>query len=135
MPLYDYRCQNGHLFEELRPMEIETMPCRACSLPANRVPFNRIRIVKLDVFEYDGRDIKAAMQVTNGRLELDSIQTRQKFRDYMDASQESNYLYEQAEKDLGTPIQSPDVWAAAKEGAKQIISAGEAPLPAHSGKD
>ena len=39
MPLYDYRCENGHQFEEFAKMaECQSpQPCRECGMMAERI--------------------------------------------------------------------------------------------------
>ena len=38
MPLYEYRCDNGHTFEVLQPMnEASLTSCQVCGAPAQRI--------------------------------------------------------------------------------------------------
>lgn len=37
MPMYDYKCPNGHEFEGLYPVGVDIVPCRECDAGANKV--------------------------------------------------------------------------------------------------
>jgi len=36
MPFYDFKCSNGHVFDELVKYEVDKLPCPTCGLEASR---------------------------------------------------------------------------------------------------
>ena len=37
MPMYDFRCSNGHIFESLETVGTQRIPCTECPAPADKV--------------------------------------------------------------------------------------------------
>ncbi len=103
MPLFEYRCPNGRVTERLAPTGAAVITCE-CGLPARRIP-------------------SAAVQLnppTGAAL-------RRQFGLYQEASQEIDHAYTKVETDLEQPVAAPPLWNMAKQRAKAILAAGEAP--------
>lgn len=103
MPLYDFLCQRSHVTESIQPMDRSVIVCPVCLSPANR---------------------QAANRVTMAMPEVDK---RGMFRRFQEASQEIDHAAARQEQSTGQAIQTPNYWGAAKERAKRMIAAGEAP--------
>lgn len=99
MPLYEYRCSDGHIHEALRSMDVSETPC-ACGRVALRVGANRVAIT--------------------GPAE----DSRGMYRRFSEASQELAYA---AEKQ-GLPNVTTHAWDAAKQRSRAMIAAGEATI-------
>ena len=79
MPLYDYRCENGHRYEAQEPFgSPATQPCRRCGSPAQRVltapaiAFKGSGWYKTDSRTTSGGAPAGAAKDTNGSAESDS---------------------------------------------------------------
>ena len=78
MPLYDYRCSQGHVSESLQAMGVESICC-ACGLPAERQGAYRVAVVS------------------------PYVDSRGMYRRYVDATSEMAHTAEKT----GTPMPSP----------------------------
>lgn len=103
MPLYDYRCDRGHVTEAIQPMDRGFIWCPWCDSPADRVAANRVAITAPEV------------------------DTRGMFRRFTEASAELDHAATRVEQSTGQAVKTPNYWLAAKQRAQARIAAGEAP--------
>lgn len=104
MPLYDYVCGHGHRTESLQRMERDAILCPECQSPAHRLAAYRTAIVTTQ-----------------------AVDSRGLFRRFSEASAELDYAATKVEQSTGEPVVTPNYWAAAKQQAQAMVSAGEAP--------
>ena len=93
MPLYDFRCDEGHEFEERGGFNTSEVPCH-CGLVARRSSVNRIGVSGFATPAMNERPLP----ISRGQEAMDDMQT-------------------QARK---TGVEAPDVWQIAKDEAKRI---------------
>lgn len=104
MPLYDYRCADGHVSESLQPFTRTTRPCPTCGSVAQRLAAYRTAIVTTQ-----------------------PVDSRGLFRRFSEASAEMEFTASRMEQSSGERVVTPNLWAAAKQQAQAMVSAGEAP--------
>lgn len=103
MPLYDFRCANGHVMERIASRDSEEMLC-TCGLPAQRQAVNRINSIGF------------------ARTPLD--QRQYNLKEFQEASAEVEYAESKHTDIEGKPVQGPSLWGAAKRKAKHLQSLG-----------
>ena len=111
MPLFHYLCECGVVTEALQGRDVEAIPCRACGQTAKRQAVYRVS------FSSSGLPTGAGLQ--SGRRE-----SRQRFADYREASQELAYAHAERENDAGHSIQEPNYYEIGKARAAQLRKAG-----------
>lgn len=45
MPIYDFKCEKGHKFEAMVPVELKQIKCEKCGEPAERAVVHRVSAV------------------------------------------------------------------------------------------
>ena len=103
MPIYDFRCSDGHTTEAIRPMSTEAIPC-ACGGEAHRTGVN------------PGIGIVGPTTDTRGM-----------YRRFTEASAELDYSAQRYEQSTGQQAPNTGLWSAAKAQATAMTRAGEAP--------
>lgn len=101
MPLYTFRCVDGHVNDLVRPIGTEQVECPRCSLQAWRSRVNRIAI---------------------GKPEVDS---RGLYRRFTEATAEIDHAATKIEQSTGTEVQTPSLWKRAKAKVAAMDAAGE----------
>lgn len=100
MPLYAYRCAQGHEVEAIAPLGTVERAC-ACGLTA----------------------IKRTVYAVSPKLPA----VRHAGRDFIEASQTVEHNYAEYEKREGVPVERPHLWDAAKQRASQAAGNGWTP--------
>lgn len=111
MPVYDYKCVSGHTTEARRGMAITTIPCPVCGLDAERESVYCFAVASSGL-------------PTQGGVHSDERKSRQRYKDYREASHEIDYAYKQREKDVGHEIEAPSYYQIGKARAAQLKKAG-----------
>ena len=93
MPLYDFRCPEGHVTESRQGREVELISC-PCGQPASRVSVYH--------FGIGGQP-----------------PPRYRVSEFQEAAQEANYYHGRMEESKGEPIPRIDVVNAAKQKARK----------------
>ncbi len=106
MPRYDYRCENGHITEALRPASVVQIDCPACLGLAQR---QSIYVIS------QGSKTQPPM----GQRPL-------RIGEYQEAAAEVGYQLTERNKHLEHPLSTPDYYGIAKKTALAKIAAGEA---------
>lgn len=106
MPLFDFRCSNGHVSEAIRPSEVVGIACPRCARMARRNGVNR--------------GIGVVGPTTD---------TRGMFRRFTEASAEIDHAASSIEANTGQPVRTPNLWKAAQQRAAAMSAAGENPYP------
>ena len=104
MPLFDYRCPDGHTHELVRHRGVEEIPCPTCGKAA----------VRSHVHRFDVRG--------------PTVDTRGMFRRYQEASAELNHDATAIEQSTGQPVATPNYYELARARANAMVAAGEAPV-------
>lgn len=103
--MYEFRCVGCEaIFEDLRPSGTDHALC-ACGRIAPRRP--------------------ARFAVTHPPS---GAGLRSRFQLFQEASQEIDHASSKVEADLERPVESPNLWRAARDTAQRMIAAGEAPV-------
>jgi putative FmdB family regulatory protein len=55
MPLYDYRCNEGHVTEVRAGYDVKTLPCPTCGREAHRIPVYRVQYINGETVAKGGR--------------------------------------------------------------------------------
>jgi hypothetical protein len=105
MPLYDFRDGLGHTTEAIRSSGVYEILCDQCGATATRVAANRVSFKAPD------------------------IDSRGMFRRFTEATAEIDHAASKVEADTGQPVQTPNLWGAARQRAAAIERVGESPLP------
>ena len=100
MPLYDYRCDGGHVTESRQGVDVESIPCH-CRLPARRAQVNA-PMIDLDLAPRSGAIRRQ----------------RQEHRDYAEASALVGSDYEARDRN-GDPVRRRDFLGEAKALARK----------------
>lgn len=102
MALYDFACKFGHTTELIRSQAVHLVDCPVCGGPAVRSEVNRgIGIVG------------------------PTTDTRGMFRRFQTATQEMDYAASKIEASTGLPVQTPNLWQAAKREHQARVRANE----------
>lgn len=104
MPLYDYRCPAGHVFERRAGYDEDVTAC-SCGEAASRQAVNRIGFSGFAVTPTGQQDF------------------REDYRRFQEASETIDYKVSQRERDTGTQINVP-LYKAAKKRADKLASLG-----------
>ena len=94
MPIYRYRCPQGHESERLRPFDVSETSC-PCGQTAERQAVYRMSMIG------------------NTEIPRDERNYRQSFSEYQDALHDVVHKYERA-YDNHDPVREPDYYALAK---------------------
>ena len=94
MPIYTYKCSEGHEADQVQHRDIVVVPC-ACGLAARRQSVYRLAITGLAETPRDERSY------------------RQSYGEYQDALNDVAYHWNNA-KASGDPVREPDYYAAAR---------------------
>lgn len=98
MPLYDYRCKQGHVSEMRRGTEVTQVVCATCGENALRLSVYR-QVEQAAIRKLPGKDFTEASEMLESRrVEL--------------------------EKKEGWDIPSPSLWGAAQARAKRLMAQG-----------
>ena len=111
MPLYVFRCAQGHTAESVRPIGTESIDCHACPDSMRRVEVNHVHVI--------GPTVN-----TMGKETL--------AYEYM---AERDHLFDRAENDTGEQLPRPNDWAAPKAMAREMLRRGELPENALKGDE
>lgn len=103
MPLYDYRCSEGHVSEALASMDCTTIACRVCATPAVRLGAYRVAVTQPEV------------------------DVRGKFRRFREATAELDATARTVEASTGQAVTTPNYWTAARQRLTAMHARGEAP--------
>lgn len=102
MPLYGFKCPNGHSTEGLRGYTVTSISCPRCGEEAIRQGFNLV--------SFEMRDGATEVKDKDGRVNV----TR-----FKEASEEIAHGYEQVEKREGVKVASPNLYRLGVERAKR----------------
>lgn len=105
MPLYEFRCDNGHVTEWLVPVGVEQTGCR-CGARAQRQFPSRFGIVG------------------------PTTDLRSMYRRFNEASAEMGHNAQKVEANTGQSVRLPDYWGQAKDRASKALQAGYSAAPA-----
>lgn len=109
MPLYDWKCPEGHTTEAIRRSDCVGIACPRCDLTASRQFASRVAIVG------------------------PTTDTRNMFRRYQEASAEIGHTADTLAAATGRDVEMPNLWQEAKQRAAAMTAAGENPYTAQSG--
>ena len=101
MPLYDYRCPDGHRVELVRPMGTDTVACPSCDGVAYRSRVHHFDVVG------------------------PTVDTRGMARRFVEAHAEREHEYSKAEAAVGNSIERPNDWAVPEARAAARVERGE----------
>ena len=117
MPLYDYKCSEGHLFEGRAAFGDDTpVSCPACGQPSERQ-----KVYIITPFTESG--------VRVGRVSsTPRDEKRVNLKKFQEASAEVDHAYKKIEESVGHPVETPSLY---HEGLRQakLVQAGLRPPP------
>ena len=103
MPLFAYRCPEGHETELLRPRDVELVSC-PCGQPAKRIEVYRVGFSGFARTPVDQRQIK--------------------MRNFNEANAEIGHRESRQTNIDGSPARTPSHWRAAKAEASRLSTLG-----------
>ena len=120
MPVYDYRCDRGHMTEERRGLDDVTITCPRprCQSEARRAPIYHSQYMQAETGPVGGKKNPVDPKDENLGPAL---------REFQEAADEVNYEYEKAERQTGVKQKRRNVFQEAKDIAHrkdQRIKAG-----------
>lgn len=115
MPIYDFTCESGHIFEKRAGYEVETLPCPLCGEPAYREAIYLEQFLVTETGVRNGR--RSAMPRDEKRYDIGLFQ---------EACMERDYDHKRSEEIAQKPLHSENLWAKAKKRA-DAIKRGQAP--------
>lgn len=118
MPLYDYKCVEGHEVELRRGIGDETIPCPICGQPSQRAAFY------LDQTIVTETGTLASRQAVVPR---DERNYKDKYSRFQEASAEIDYHATKVEDNTGQEVKT-ELWKKASRKAVKIKGGQVAPL-------
>lgn len=101
MPVYDYKCTNGHVTEERREVEVYSIPCPRCYRVADRAPFYQSQYIQAETGPVGGK---------KNPVDPKDEDLRKPFAEFNEAAAEVDYEYGKHEQRTGEKVKRPNLF-------------------------
>ena len=117
MPLYDYRCENGHVTERKADYALEYIDCPECDAAAGRVATYQNQYIR-------GETVAKGSSRATREGNIKDKHGRTRVSVFQEASAEIDYAHTKAENEAGRELPSPKLYKKAMRRASQLKKAG-----------
>ena len=110
MPIYDYRCPNGHVHEERRGYEVSSVPCASCDESAQRMA---VYAYQSTITESGGNSYP---RLNNAK----SPNGKYRVSDFQEAAAEIDHAVSQVEQREGKSVKIPSLYKVGRRKAEKM---------------